>query len=85
MPRIGDVMVFSSIDPRFRITIPREIRRESNLQVGDNIAFLKKGEEIVMIKVPKDPITQMAGSLSADVDVRKVLREIKEEDLRDEK
>ena len=77
-------MTCSNIDPRFRITIPREIREGSDLEVGDTIAFLRKGKEIVMIKVPRDPISKMAGSLPISSDVREILRDIKGEDLSDE-
>jgi len=74
-----------SISPRFRITIPKEIREETNLKVGDKISFLRKGDEIVIFKVPDKPLIKMAGSIKAKKDVRKILQELKQEEIGAEK
>ena len=74
-----------SISPRFRITIPKDIREDNDLKVGDRLAFLRKGDEIVIVKVPEKPLTKMAGSLTTKKNVRKILQELKEDDLRPER
>ena len=77
-------MVHTHISPRFRITIPKEVRELTDLHIGDRVAFLQKGEEIVIVKVPENPLAEMAGSLSINKDVRNILRELKEEDIQAE-
>ena len=78
-------MTAVSISPRFRITIPKDVRKDNDLKVGDRLAFLRKGDEIVIVKVPEKPLTKMGGSLTTKKNVRKILQELKEEDLRSER
>ena len=80
-----DNMTVVSISPRYRITIPKEIRDETNLKVGDKISFLRKGEEIIIFKVPEKPLLKMAGSLKTKKNIRKILQEIKQEEIEAEK
>ena len=77
-------MAVVSILPRFRITIPKDVRVESGLKVGDKISFLRRGEEIIIVKVPEKPLVKMAGSLKTKKNVRKLLAEMKKEDIEDE-
>ena len=78
-------MTVVSISPRYRITIPKEIRDETNLKVGDKISFLRKGDEIIIFKVPEKPLLRMAGSLKTKKNIRKILQELKQEELEAEK
>ena len=78
-------MTVVSISPRYRITIPKEIRDETNLKVGDKISFLRKGDEIIIFKVPEKPLLKMAGSLKTKKNIRKILRELKQEEIEAEK
>lgn len=78
-------MTYAVINPRFRITIPKKLRQKTGLKIGDKIAFLNKGEEIIMIKVPEKPLTTMAGSLSTEKNVRSLLKTMKQEDKKSEK
>ena len=78
-------MTVVSISPRYRITIPKEIRDETNLKVGDKISFLRKGDEIIIFKVPEKPLLKMAGSLKTKKNIRKILKELKQEEIEAEK
>ncbi len=78
-------MTLVSISPRYRITIPKEIRDETNLKVGDKISFLRKGDEIIIFKVPDKPLLRMAGSLKTKKNIRKILLELKQEEIKTEK
>lgn len=78
-------MTYAVINPRFRITIPKKLRKKTGLKIGDKIAFLNKGEEIIMIKVPQKPLTSMAGSLTTEKNVKHILKTMKEEDKKSEK
>ena len=78
-------MTYAVINPRFRITIPKQLRKKTGLKIGDKIAFLNKGEEIIMIKVPQKPLTSMAGNLSTEKNVKHILKTMKEEDKKSEK
>ena len=78
-------MTVVSISPRYRITIPKDIRDETNLKVGDKISFLRKGDEIIIFKVPEKPLLRMAGSLKTKKNIRKILQELKQEEIEAEK
>ncbi len=74
-------MTVVCVSPRFRITIPKEIRKTTDLKVGDNISFLKKGDEIVMFKVPSNPLQKMRGSIKTNKNVRKILEDLRNEEI----
>ena len=78
-------MTAVAISPRFRITIPKDIRKDSDLKIGDKISFLRKGDEIVIFKVPEKPLQELAGSLKTNKNIKKILKELKQDDLRGEK
>jgi AbrB family looped-hinge helix DNA binding protein len=78
-------MAVVSISPRYRITIPRSVREEIGLKAGDKIAFLRKGEELVIVKVPSKPLQAMAGKLQTKRDVRSTIKKLKKEDGAEEK
>jgi AbrB family looped-hinge helix DNA binding protein len=82
---MSDIMSAVSISPRFRITIPKDVREDSDLNVGDRLAFLRKGNEIVIFKVPEKPLKKMGGSLTTKKNVKKILQELKKEDLKSER
>jgi AbrB family looped-hinge helix DNA binding protein len=71
----------TTVSPRYRITIPKNVREESNLKIGDQIAFLKKGDELILVKIPKRPLSEMAGALKTKKNVRKALKQLKVEEL----
>jgi AbrB family looped-hinge helix DNA binding protein len=77
-------MAVVSISPRYRITIPKEVREENGLNVGDRLAFLRKGNELIVVKVPKKPLQEMGGALKTKRDVRKALKRLKKEDEKGE-
>ena len=78
-------MATVSILPRYRITIPKDVRKASGLKIGDRIAFMKKGDQLIIVKVPNKPLEDMAGALKTNKNVRKFLRKLKEEDLEAER
>ena len=53
--------------------------------IGDKISFLRKGDEIIIFKVPEKPLLKMAGSLKTKKNIRKILRELKQEEIETEK
>ena len=73
-------MSMTSVSAKYRITIPKEIRKATHIKVGDRVSFLRKGDEIAIIKVPEEPLVKMAGSLATAKDIRKELKKIKKED-----
>jgi AbrB family looped-hinge helix DNA binding protein len=42
------VMIIGTVGRRGQMTVPREIRRSLNLQEGDRIAFIRRGDEVVL-------------------------------------
>lgn len=57
-------MIVSKIGRRGQITLPRPIRRWLNLQEGDRVAFIRRGDEIVL-----QPLTQTLLDLRGSVSV----------------
>ena len=41
-------MVISTLGRRGQMTVPRAIRRSLNLQEGDRVAFIQRGDEVVL-------------------------------------
>ncbi len=42
------LLIISKVGRRGRITLPKEVRRWLNLREGDRIAFVRRGNEIVL-------------------------------------
>ena len=57
-------MIVSKVGRRGQITLPRAIRRRLNLQEGDRVAFVSRGEEIVL-----QPLTRTLLDLRGSVPV----------------
>lgn len=43
------------VDERFRVIIPREVRRALKLSKGQRLYVVASGNEIIMRVIPKDP------------------------------
>ena len=46
-------MITSKIGRRGQVTLPRHLRRRLDLQEGDRIAFIQRGEELVLHPIKK--------------------------------
>jgi antitoxin PrlF len=46
-------MITSKIGRRGQVTLPRQLRRLLDLQEGDRIAFVQRGEELVLHPIKK--------------------------------
>ena len=57
-------MIVSVIGRRGQMTVPRPIRRSLNLQEGDRIVFIRRGDEIVL-----QPLTHTLLDLRGSVPV----------------
>lgn len=57
-------MIVSKVGRRGQITLPRAIRHRLNLQEGDRVAWLSKGEEVVL-----QPLTRTLLDLRGSVPV----------------
>ena len=57
-------MIVSVIGRRGQMTVPRSIRRSLNLQEGDRVAFIRRGDEIVL-----QPLTHTLLDLRGSVPV----------------
>jgi AbrB family looped-hinge helix DNA binding protein len=57
-------VIVSKVGRRGQITLPRAIRRRLNLQEGDRVAFVSKGDEIVL-----QPLTRTLLDLRGSVPV----------------
>jgi AbrB family looped-hinge helix DNA binding protein len=41
-------MIIGTVGRRGQMTVPREIRRSLNLEQGDRIAFIRRGDKVVL-------------------------------------
>jgi AbrB family looped-hinge helix DNA binding protein len=57
-------MIVGTVGRRGQMTVPREIRRSLNLQEGDRIAFIRRGDEVVL-----QPLTETLLDLRGSVPV----------------
>ena len=54
-------MESSRITRNFQVTLPKDIRKLKNLQVGDEVLFIVDQDRIELIKKEEDPIMAAAG------------------------
>ncbi len=57
-------MIITKVGRRGQITLPRPIRRQLDLQEGDRIAFVQRGDEIIL-----QPLTKTLFDLRGSVPV----------------
>jgi AbrB family looped-hinge helix DNA binding protein len=60
------MMIIGTVGRRGQMTVPREIRRSLNLQEGDRVAFIRRGDEVVL-----QPLTSTLRDLRGSVPVDK--------------
>jgi AbrB family looped-hinge helix DNA binding protein len=58
-------MIVGTVGRRGQLTVPREIRRWLDLQKGDRIAFLRRGDEVVLQPLT-DTLLDLRGSVPVD-------------------
>lgn len=52
-----------SITSKFQITLPKEVRKDLNLSETDRVSFERRGNEVIVKKVPT--IAEVAAEMSA--------------------
>jgi len=60
----SDRMVISTVGRRGQVTVPSAIRHSLNLQAGDRVAFIRRGDEIIL-----QPLTRTLLDLRGSVAV----------------
>ena len=58
------VMIIGTVGRRGQMTVPRQIRRSLNLEEGDRIAFIQRGDEVIL-----QPLTSTLLDLRGSVPV----------------
>lgn len=58
------MMIVGVIGRRGQMTVPREIRRSLNLREGDRVAFIRRGDEVIL-----QPLTSTLLDLRGSVPV----------------
>ncbi len=53
----------STISSRGQTAVPAEIRRRFHLEPQSKLEWIAEGEMIIVVPIPKDPITAFRGSL----------------------
>jgi AbrB family looped-hinge helix DNA binding protein len=61
-------METSVMTSKGQILVPRRLRRKMNMKPGSKIAFIEKGDEIMIKALNKEYFDSMAGWLPADGD-----------------
>jgi len=57
-------MIIGTVGRRGQMTVPRQIRRSLNLEEGDRIAFIQRGDEVIL-----QPLTSTLLDLRGSVPV----------------
>lgn len=73
-------METSILTSKGQIVVPRNIRRKMNIKPGTRIAFIEKGDEIIIKPFDKNYFEQFVGILNGTGDV---LEELKKEKRRE--
>jgi len=60
----GYVMIVSTIGRRGQMTVPRAVRRSLGLQEGDRVAFIQRGDKVIL-----QPLTNTLLDLRGSVPV----------------
>jgi len=55
---------FRSVTKKGQVTIPIDVRRELGIREGDQVGFLKQGDDYILVR-PEDIVRRTAGSLAA--------------------
>jgi AbrB family looped-hinge helix DNA binding protein len=55
---------FHSVTKKGQVTIPADIRRELGIREGDQVGFLKQGDDFILVR-PEDIVRRTAGSMAA--------------------
>jgi AbrB family looped-hinge helix DNA binding protein len=58
-------MIVGTIGRRGQMTVPRAIRRMLNLQEGNRIAFIRRGDEVVLLPLTAT-LLDLRGSVSVE-------------------
>jgi AbrB family looped-hinge helix DNA binding protein len=76
-------MLISEVGRRGQVTLPRAIRRRLNLQEGDRVAYVSRGEEVVLLPLTRT-LLDLRGSvpLSEPQDFDAIRRKVVEEHAR---
>jgi len=62
------------IDERFRITLPRKLRRIFPVSAGEKLYIVASGDMLILRKVPQDPsskLDEILGDFKFDRDARR--------------
>ena len=76
-------MIIRKVGRRGQITLPQAIRRRLNLQEGDRVAFVSRGEEVVLLPLTRT-LLDLRGSVpvSEPQDFDAIRRQVIEEHAR---
>ena len=58
-------MIVGKVGRRGQMTVPKEIRRSLNLHEGDRIAFIRRGDEVVLQPLT-DTLLDLRGSVPVE-------------------
>ncbi len=59
------MMIIGTIGRRGQMTVPRAIRRSLNLEEGDRVAFIQRGDEVVLQPL-RNSLLDLRGSVPVD-------------------
>jgi len=75
-------METSILTSKGQIVVPRNIRRKMNIKPGTKIAFVEKGDDIIIKPLDKSYFEQFVGILGGKGDVLKELMKEKQRERR---
>ncbi len=67
-------MSIVEVDERFRVTLPKEVRKDFKLAKGERLYVISAGDSVIMKRVPKDPsskLDKLIGRIKFNRDARR--------------
>ena len=69
-----------TVSSKGQIVIPREVREKLNITKGTKLEVIEMNGEIILIRLPDDPLKSLRGMFKAKRPIREMRRWVKEED-----
>jgi AbrB family looped-hinge helix DNA binding protein len=69
-----------TVSSKGQIVIPREVREKLNITKGTKLEVIEMNGEIILIRLPDDPLKSLRGMFKAKRPIQEMRRWVKEED-----
>jgi len=68
------------VSSKGQVVIPREIRERLNITKGTKLELIELGGELILVRLPEDPLATLRGMFKAKRPIEEMRKEIERED-----